>query len=220
MINLYTAGTPNGRKASIALEEMDLPYTVHALNLRKQEQKQPEYLAISPNGRIPTIVDRDNDDFAVFESGAILIYLAELSGLFLPDDQKGRSIVIQWLMWQMGGLGPMQGQAHVFYRYFEEKIPAAISRYQNETRRLYSVMDTRLGEVGYLASEYSIADMACYPWIAQHERAGIDLEDFQDLNRWYGEVGARPAVERGMNVPEAVKSPVEISPDIMNMVMQ
>ena len=160
MIDLYTAATPNGHKVSIALEEMGLPYRVHALSFDKKEQKAPEFLRINPNGRIPAIVDRDNDDFAVFESGAILIYLAEKTGQLMPADVKGRSRVIQWLMFQMGGVGPMQGQANVFFRYFPEKLQGAIDRYQHETRRLYEVLDGRLGEAEYLAGDYSIADIA------------------------------------------------------------
>lgn len=163
MIDLYTAATPNGHKVSIALEEMGLPYRVHALSFDKKEQKAPEFLRINPNGRIPAIVDRDNDDFAVFESGAILIYLAEKTGQLMPTDVKGRSRVIQWLMFQMGGVGPMQGQANVFFRYFPEKLQGAIDRYQHETRRLYEVLDGRLGEAEYLAGDYSIADIATYP---------------------------------------------------------
>ena len=163
MIDLYTADTPNGFKVSIALEELGLPYEVHALSFANREQKAPEYLKINPNGRIPAIVDRDNDNFAVFESGAILIYLAEKTGRLMPSDFKGRSTVIQWLMFQMGGVGPMQGQANVFHRYFPEKIPAAIERYQHETRRLYDVLDGRLAQVEYLAGDYSIADIATFP---------------------------------------------------------
>ena len=165
MIDLYTAATPNGHKVSIALEEMGLPYRVHALSFDKKEQKAPEFLRINPNGRIPAIVDRDNDDFAVFESGAILIYLAEDRATDARRRQ-GRSRVIQWLMFQMGGVGPMQGQANVFFRYFPEKLQGAIDRYQHETRRLYEVLDGRLGEAEYLAGDYSIADIATYPGCA------------------------------------------------------
>ncbi len=170
MIDLYTAATPNGFKISIFLEETGLDYTVHDLDLMSNEQKQPEFLAINPNGRIPSIIDRDNDDFAVFESGAILIYLAEKTGKFLPKDLKKRSQVLQWLMFQMGGVGPMMGQANVFNRYFPEKIPAAIDRYQNEGRRLFEVMNTQLKDNQYLAGdEYTIADMATWPWVHIHE---------------------------------------------------
>ncbi|WP_454255414.1 glutathione S-transferase family protein [Pseudomonas sp. Marseille-Q8238] len=201
MIDLYTAATPNGHKASIALEELGLDYQVHALSFDKQEQKAPAFLRINPNGRIPAIVDREYDDFAVFESGAILIYLAEKTGQLLPSDVKGRSQVMQWLMFQMGGVGPMQGQANVFFRYFPEKLPGAISRYQNETRRLYEVLDGRLGEVQYLAGDYSIADIATYPWVRVHDWAGVSVEGLPHLQRWMGELDARPAVKRGLQVP-------------------
>ena len=207
MIYFYTWSTPNTRKISISLEEMQLPYEIKLIVLKEQQQKQPDYLKINPNGRVPAIIDRDNNDFAVFESGAILIYLAEKSGLFLPSDVQGRSTVMQWLMWQMGGLGPMQGQANVFYRYFPEKLPSVISRYQNETRRLYQVMDTRLANEDYLAGAYSVADMACYPWVAEHEWSGIDLEEFSNLTRWFDAVGERPAVKVGMTVPEPQRPP-------------
>ena len=202
MIDFYTWSTPNGRKVSIALEEMGLDYAVKLVALREKVQQRPEYLKINPNGRIPAIVDRDNEDFAVFESGAILIYLAEKTGLFLPADTRGRSLVLQWLMWQMGGLGPMQGQANVFVRYFPEKLPAVIERYQNETRRLYGVMDTRLASVDYLAGEYSIADMACYPWVAQHDWSGLTLDEFPHLTAWFQRLTDRPGVAAGMGVPE------------------
>ncbi len=203
MIELYTAATPNGRKVSIALEEMELPYNVHALRLDRKDQKQPDYLKINPNGRIPTIVDRDADDFVVFESGAILVYLAEKTGMFMPSDVKGRSTVMQWLMFQMGGVGPMQGQAHVFYRYAPEKIDYAIGRYQREVRRLYEVLDTRLADVDYLAGNYSIADIATWPWVSRYEWAGVAVEGLEHLRRWLEAVGARPAVERGRKVPES-----------------
>src|SRR6187397_1601473 len=160
MIELFTAATPNGWKVSIALEELGLPYTVRPISLGKLEQKEEWFLKINPNGRIPAIIDHDNGDFAVFESGAILIYLAEKTGKLLPTDTKGRSVAIQWLMFQMGGIGPMQGQANVFFRYAPEKIQYAIDRYQNETKRLYQVLDRRLGEAEYLAGDYSIADIA------------------------------------------------------------
>jgi glutathione S-transferase len=201
VIDLYTATTPNGRKVSIALEELGLPYEVHALSLRKLEQKQPWFLAINPNGRIPAIVDRDAGGFAVFESGAILVYLAEQAGRLLPAEPRGRSRVLQWLMFQMGGVGPMQGQANVFHRYFPEKIPAVIERYQNETRRLYGVMDGALAQREFLADDYSIADIAVYPWVQQHDWSGVDLAPFPHLSRWFEALGARPAVQRGMCVP-------------------
>ncbi|MET0846846.1 MAG: glutathione S-transferase N-terminal domain-containing protein [Pseudomonas sp.] len=204
MIDLYTAATPNGHKVSIVLEELGLPYTVHALSFDKKEQKSPDFLKINPNGRIPAIVDRANGDFAVFESGAILIYLAELSGKLLPKDPKGRSVVLQWLMFQMGGIGPMQGQANVFFRYFPEKLQGAIDRYQHETRRLYEVLDTRLQAVEFLAGEYSIADIATYPWVRGHEWSGVEVEGLTALQRWMATMEARPAVQRGLLVPERI----------------
>jgi len=202
MITLYTAGTPNGHKVSIFLEEAGIPYELKAISLGKQEQKEPWFLAINPNGRIPAIVDGDNDNFAVFESGAILLYLAEQSGKFLPQDPKLRSEAIQWLMFQMGGLGPMQGQANVFFRYAAEKIPFAIERYQKETRRLYEVLNTRLADRDYLAVEYSIADIATYPWVRIHEWAGVSIDGLPHLQRWVESIDARPAVQAGLNVPE------------------
>ncbi len=207
MIDLYTWTTPNGRKVSIALEEMGLPYTVHPVPIRTGVQKEPPFLAINPNGRIPAIVDRDAGDFAVFESGAILIYLAEKSGLFMPSETKARSVVIQWLMWQMGGLGPMHGQANVFNRYFSEKIPSVIKRYQDETKRLFTVMNTRLADHAFLAGDYSIADMACWPWVMQHDWAGVPIDDLPHLQRWLAEIGERPAVKRGFDVPAAQAQP-------------
>ena len=201
MIDLYTATTPNGRKVSIALEELGLPYEVQALNLKALDQKKTAYVAINPNGRIPAIVDRAENDFAVFESGAILIYLAEKTGRLMPSDPKGRSVVLQWLMWQMGGLGPMQGQANVFHRYWPERIASVTERYQNETRRLYGVMDARLAEASWLAGDYSIADIACYPWVAQHDWSGVDLAPYEHLARWFATLSERPAVRVGMNVP-------------------
>ena len=202
MIDLYTAPTPNGWKVSIALEELALPYTVHPIRLDKLEQKEPWYLAMNPNGRIPTIVDRANGDLAVFESGAILVYLAERTGKLMPADANGRSLVMQWLMFQMAGVGPMQGQANVFFRYAPEKIQYAIDRYQNETRRLYEVLDRRLADAEYLAGDYSIADIATWPWVSIHEWAGVSVEGLAHLERWLGAVGARPAVQRGRAVPQ------------------
>lgn len=201
MIDLYTAATPNGKKASIMLEEIALEYKVHKLNLTELEQKEKWFLKINPNGRIPAIVDRDNGDFAVFESGAIPLYLAEKTGKLIPSDEKGRSVTIQWLMFQMAGLGPMQGQANVFFRYAPEKIKFGIDRYQNETKRLYSVLDNRLAEVEYLAGDYSIADIATWPWINAHEWAGLSLEPFPNLARWFELVGKRPAVIKGIDIP-------------------
>ena len=207
MIELYTATTPNGRKVSIALEELGLPYRLHGLNLKAMEQKSPAFLAINPNGRIPAIVD---EGFAVFESGAILIYLAEKTGMLLPTDRQGRSRVIQWLMWQMGGLGPMQGQANVFLRYFPETLQPAIDRYQNEVRRLFGVMNTRLAEAEYLADAYSIADIACYPWIAQADWSGVPLAPYPHLQRWFETLGRRPAVIAGMVVPAPPRPAVQV----------
>ncbi len=204
MIDLYTAETPNGWKASIALEETGLEYKVNALALSKGEQKEEWYLKINPNGRIPAIVDRDNDDFAVFESGAILIYLAEKSGKLMPADIKGRSRVIQWLMFQMGGIGPMMGQANVFFRYAPEKIPFAIDRYQRETRRLFEVLERQLTDHEYLAGDYSIADIANWSWVHSYAWSGVTIEGLPNLERWINAIGARPAVIRGRAIPAPV----------------
>ena len=201
MIDLYTSPTPNGYKVSILLEELKLPYNVIFVDLEKKEQKKTGYLKLNPNGRIPTIVDHDNDDFTVFESGAILIYLAEKSGQFLPSDNKGRSVVLQWLMFQMGGVGPMQGQAHVFYRYAPKKIKYAIERYQRETMRLYTVMDTQLEDHDYLAGNFSIADIAAWPWVRCFRWAGLDIEELPHLQDWLDVLAERPAFQRGIEVP-------------------
>jgi GSH-dependent disulfide-bond oxidoreductase len=201
MIDLYTAETPNGWKISITLEELGIPYTVHALALSRNEQKAVEYLKINPNGRIPTIVDRDHGDFAVFESGAIMIYLAERAGRLLPQDVKGRSRVIQWLMFQMGGIGPMMGQANVFFRYAPEKIPYAIDRYQREVRRLLEVLDLRLAANEYLAGDYSIADIANWSWVSGYAWSGVTIDGLTHVQRWLELIGARPAVQRGRAVP-------------------
>jgi glutathione S-transferase len=201
MIDLYTAPTPNGWKASIALEELGLPYEVHIVNLLAGDQKTPEYVKLNPNGKIPTIVDRDADNFSVFESGAILIYLAEKTGRLLPAGVKGRSVAIQWLMFQMGGIGPMMGQANVFYRYFPEKIQPAIDRYQNECRRLFEVLNTRLGACEWLAGEYSIADIANWSWVRTYKWSGIAVDGLDHLQRWMGQMNARPACRKGVEVP-------------------
>jgi len=201
VIDLYTAATPNGHKVSIALEELALAYTVHVLDLAGLEQKRPEFLRICPNGRIPAIVDRDAGDFAVFESGAILMYLAEKAGRLLPAEPQGRSLVIQWLMFQMGGIGPMMGQANVFFRYFPEKIQPAIDRYQGEVRRLFGVLDGRLADHEYLAGDYSIADIANWAWVRTHKWSGVEIEPFPNLARWNDQLAARPACQRGVNVP-------------------
>ncbi|HTT43572.1 MAG TPA: glutathione S-transferase N-terminal domain-containing protein [Steroidobacteraceae bacterium] len=197
-IKLYTAATPNGWKVSIALEEMRLPYEVRVIDFASNEQKADWYVKLNPNGRIPTLED---EGFAVFESGAILIYLAEKTGQFLPRDVQGRSRVLQWLMFQMGGIGPMMGQANVFYRYFPEKIPAAIDRYQREVQRLFGVLDVQLGRHEYIAGEYSIADIALWPWVSGYEWSGVSVAEFAHLQRWLALVGARPAVQAGRDVP-------------------
>ncbi|MBA3981452.1 MAG: glutathione S-transferase [Alcanivorax sp.] len=201
MIDLYTAATPNGWKASVTLEELGLPYKVIALDLMKGEQKTPDFLAINPNGRIPAIVDHDADDFAVFESGAIMLYLAEKTGQLCPTDARGRSRVIQWLMFQMGGVGPMMGQANVFFRYMPEKIQVAIDRYQNESKRLLAVLDGQLKDHEYLAGDYSIADIANWCWARTHEWSGVDISDLPHLQRWLKQLRARPAVDRGVKIP-------------------
>lgn len=206
MIDLYTAATPNGHKASVALEELGLPYTVHGINLASNEQKQPWFLAINPNGRIPAIIDREAGDFAVFESGAILIYLAEKTGRLMPTDAKGRSRVIQWLMFQMGGVGPMMGQANVFFRYFPEKIQPAIDRYQNESRRLFEVLNSQLAREEWLAGDYSIADIANWCWVRTHKWSGASVEGLPHLQRWLDAMKARPACQRGIEVPVKVDS--------------
>ncbi len=206
MIDLYTAPTPNGWKASICLEELELPYEVHVINLLAGDQKQPEYVKLNPNGRIPTIVDRDENGFVVFESGAILLYLAEKTGRLVPADRRGRSRVIQWLMFQMGGVGPMMGQANVFYRYFPEKIQPAIDRYQNECRRLFEVLDRRLGESEWLADDYSVADIANWTWVRTHKWSGVDVTGLDHLRRWMDAMAARPACQRGVKVPFEIPS--------------
>jgi GST-like protein len=202
VIDLYTWGTPNGRKISIMLEEVGLPYEVHPIHIGQGDQFKPEFLAISPNNKIPAIVDRDNGQ-SVFESGAILIYLAEKTGKLLPAEPKARMDALQWLMFQMGGIGPMFGQTHHFARFAKEKIPYAIDRYVGETKRLYGVMDTQLGKHAYLAGDYSIADVATFPWVARWTWHGLDggLKDFPNVTRWYDAIRARPAVQRGYNVP-------------------
>ncbi len=201
MIDLYTAATPNGHKISIALEELSLPYEMHVLDLGKNVQKEPWFTAINPNGRIPAIIDRANGDFAVFESGAILVYLAEKTGRLMPQDVKGRSLVMQWLMFQMGGIGPMMGQANVFYRYFPEKIQPAIDRYQGECRRLFRVLDRQLEHHEFLAGDYSIADIANWAWVRTHRWSGVETEGLPHLQRWLRQIRSRPAVQRGIERP-------------------
>ena len=201
MIDLYTSPNPNGFKASIALEQLELSYELHSINLGAGEQKTPEFLKISPNGRIPAIVDRDEGDFPIFESGAILLYLAEKTGKLLSSDTKKRSQVIQWLMFQMGGIGPMMGQANVFYRYFEEKIPAAISRYQNESKRLFTVLEGQLEGREYLVDDYSIADIANWAWVRSHNWSGVEIDDLPNVQRWIDTMYARPACQKGIKIP-------------------
>ena len=201
MISLYTAPTPNGWKASVALEELGLPYQVHAIDLLSGAQRAPDYLAINPNGRIPAIVDHEADDFAVFESGAILIYLAEKTGQLMPSDARGRSRVLQWLMFQMGGIGPMMGQANVFHRYFPEKIQVVIDRYQGESGRLFGVLDRQLADHEWLAGDYSIADIANWCWVRTHKWSGVDIGPFEHLQRWVAAIAVRPAAQAGIKVP-------------------
>ncbi|MFO1320375.1 MAG: glutathione S-transferase N-terminal domain-containing protein [Burkholderiales bacterium] len=204
MIDLYTWGTPNGRKVSIMLEECGLPYDTHAVDIGKSEQFSDAFLAINPNGKIPAIVDPDGPDgkpFALFESGAILVYLAGKTGRLLPSDLRRRYEALQWLMFQMGGVGPMFGQVHHFVRSAPDPVPYAIERYSKETRRLYGVLDKHLATHGFLADEYSIADIATYPWVARHTWHKVDLADFPAVSKWFETIGARPAVKRGMAVP-------------------
>ncbi len=205
MIDLYSWGTPNGRKISVALEELGLKYQVFPINISKDEQFAPDFLKISPNNKIPAIVDHEppwgGEPYSLFESGAILVYLADKTGKLIPPGPKGRYDCLQWLMFQMGGLGPMLGQAHHFRRFAPERLPYAIKRYTDETARLYRVMDKRLGEAAYLAGEYSIADIASYPWITRHEWQGQNVADYPNLKRWYDAIAARPAVKRGFEVP-------------------
>jgi len=201
MIDLYYWPTPNGRKITIMLEEASLPYRVVPVNIGRGEQFTPEFLAISPNNRMPAIVDHDppggGDPISVFESGAILVYLAEKTGKFMASDPRGKADVMQWLFWQMGGLGPMCGQAHHFRIYAPEQIEYAIDRYTREVNRLYAVMDKRLSDREYLAGEYSIADMASWPWVVPWKAQGQNLDDFPNLKRWFDAISARPAVQRG-----------------------
>jgi len=205
MIELHTWSTPNGRKISIMLEECGLPYKVFPVHIGKNEQFKPEFLAISPNNRIPAIIDPDGPGgkpYSLFESGAILIYLAEKTNRFLPADRIRRYDAIQWVMWQMGGFGPMLGQVHHFLRAAKEEVPYAIKRYGEETRRLYGVLDKRLASVPRCGGpDYTIADMAIYPWAARHEWHKVELSDFPNVKRWYDQVGARPAVQKGMMIP-------------------
>lgn len=211
-IDLYYWPTPNGWKISIFLEETELPYNVIPVDIGAGDQFDPEYLKISPNNKMPAIVDPEGpggEPISLFESGAILIYLADKTGSFLPDSPRERYLVLQWLMFQMGHVGPMLGQAHHFRGYAPEKIPYAINRYTNEAARLYGVMDRRLSEVEYFAGEYSIADVAIFPWLVSHEKQGQNMEDYPDLKRWYEAMEARPAVQRGLEVGAEFRRPVE-----------
>jgi GST-like protein len=204
VIDLYTWSTPNGRKVSVLLEELGLPYRVHAVDITQNEQFEPAFVALSPNSKIPAIVDEDGPDgvpFRLFESGAILLYLAEKHRRFLPAQARPRYETIQWLMFQMGGVGPMFGQAHHFLRFAREKVPYAMQRYGNEARRLYGVLDRRLAEHEFLAGEYTIADMATFPWVARHAWHEVALGDFRHVQRWFDVIGARAPVQRGMQVP-------------------
>ena len=203
MIDLYSWPTPNGHKVHIMLEETGLPYTVHAIDIGKGDQFHPDFLKISPNNKMPAIIDPDGPDgkpYSLFESGAILMYLAEKTGQFMPQEVKQRYLIIQWLMFQMGGLGPMLGQAHHFRVYAPEKIPYAVDRYTNEANRLYKVLNNRLGETEYLAGEYSIADMAAFPWTRSHERQGVDLSEYPNVKRWFNAISGRPAVIKAVEV--------------------
>tara|TARA_B100000809_G_C15079542_1_gene509130 strand:+ start:115 stop:789 length:675 start_codon:yes stop_codon:yes gene_type:complete len=206
MLELYTASTPNGWKVSVTLEELGLEYQLHKIILQDQQQKEAGYIAINPNGRIPTLVD---DGFAVFESGAIMIYLAEKTGRLMPTDVKGRSEVIQWLMFQMSGIGPMMGQANVFFRTMEEKIPTAISRYQNESRRLFEVLDRQLDHSEWLAKNFSIADIANWCWVRLYFWSGVSLDGLDNLQRWLEAMEARPACQKGIAVPEPLVLPTD-----------
>ena len=207
MIDLYTSSTPNGHKASVTLEELELPYEVHAISLSDGDQKTAEFLAMNPNGRIPVIVDREADNFVVFETGAIMVYLAEKTGRLLPTDVKVRSLVMQWLMFQMGGIGPMMGQANVFHRYFPEKIQPAIDRYQKETRRLFEVLERGLDGKEYLAGDYSIADIANWCWVRTHKWSGVEVEGLPNLQAWMDRLAARPACQKGTKIPFREKKP-------------
>ena len=204
MIDLYTWTTPNGRKVSIMLEECGLPYDVHSINIGKGDQFRPEFIALNPNSKIPAIVDPDGPDgkpYTMMESGAILLYLAGKTGKFLPQSVRGKYDAMQWLMFQMGGVGPMFGQVHHFLRSAGEAVPYAIARYAKETQRLYGVLNDRLGHHEYLADEYSIADIATYPWVARYEWHKTDLAQYPHVKRWFDRISARPAVQRGMKVP-------------------
>ncbi len=210
MIDLYYWTTPNGHKITLFLEETATPYTLHAVNIGKGDQFKPEFLKISPNNRIPAIIDNAPADggqpISLFESGAILLYLAEKTGRYIPSDLRGRADVLQWLFWQMGGLGPMAGQNHHFATYAPEKLPYAIDRYTRETSRLYGVLNKRLADREFIAGDYSIADMACYPWIVPHEKQGQDLNEFPQLKRWFDAIASRPATVRAYAKAAAINT--------------
>ena len=201
MIHLYSWNTSNGKKISVALEEMGLAYEFHPIDISKDEQFQPHFLKISPNGRIPAIVDTDNDDLSIFESGAIMLYLAEKAGKLIPSDVKGRAKVVEWLMFQMGGIGPMMGQANIFFRYFPEKIQPAIDRYQNESRRLFEVLDKQLSTNEWIAGEYSIADIANWCWVRTHNWSGVSIEGLKHLDNWKNKMYEQPGMLKGIKVP-------------------
>ena len=201
MIHLYTASTPNGHKVSCLLEALEMPYEVHAINLAEGEQLKSDFLKISPNGRIPAIVDTDNDDLSIFESGAIMLYLAEKAGKLIPSDINGRARVVEWLMFQMGGIGPMMGQANVFFRYFPEKIQPAIDRYQNESRRLFEVLDKQLSTNEWIAGEYSIADIANWCWVRTHNWSGVSMDGLENLDNWKNKMYEQPGMLKGIKVP-------------------
>ena len=201
MIHLYTASTPNGHKVSCLLEALEMPYKVHAINLAEGEQLKSDFLKISPNGRIPAIVDTDNDDLSIFESGAIMLYLAEKAGKLIPSDINGRAKVVEWLMFQMGGIGPMMGQANVFFRYFPEKIQPVIDRYQNESRRLFEVLDKQLSTNEWIAGEYSIADIANWCWVRTHNWSGVSMDGLENLDNWKNKMYEQPGMLKGIKVP-------------------
>ena len=209
MIDLYTAPTPNGHKASCTLEAIEMPYETHFVNISDGDQHKPDFRALNPNGRIPVIVDREMDNLAIFESGAIMIYLAEKAGRLLPTDVKGRSRVIQWLMFQMGGVGPMMGQANVFFRYFPEKLQPAIDRYQNETRRLFEVLDGHLADNEWLADDFSIADIANWCWVRTYKWSGVSIDGLENLQRWLDVMRDQPGMVKGTEVPFSLEKLLE-----------
>lgn len=221
MIDVYSAATPNGHKVTVALDEMGEAYNLIPISLSKEEQKSPEFLSMNPNGRIPVIKDRDNEDFVVFESGAILVYLGEKYGKLYPQDPKVRSRTLQWLMFQMGGLGPMMGQANVFYRYFPEKIQPAIDRYQKECRQLLEVLDSRLRQSPYLAGEeFTIADIANWCWARTYEWSGVSIDGLPGLSRWLDELAARPGCRSGITKPPRAPNPDEIVKGAQSIVIR